>query len=214
MITPDRSSQSCAKCRTSIFDKYYLATKDGVYHSHCLRCEHCDLELDGQVNCYNRNGQIYCRTDYERLFHQSAAVCSKCGLIVQVGQFVQRASSSALFHLDCFRCAICDTFLQPGQRYALLQTDSGHKLFCELHFANPNNSNDSNDSSNNTSSSSKFNVRFGLFLKIRLICIDAFEFICFWIQNRFECCDFVFSLRFPWILCAFSVHSDSVNKVH
>ena len=139
MITSSsgRSESRCAKCQRPILDKYYLATKDGVYHSHCLRCEHCDLELAGQVNCYNRNGQIYCRADYERLFHRSATVCSKCGLTVQVGQFVQRASSSTLFHLDCFRCAICDTVLQPGQRYTLLQqqADSGHELFCELHFA-------------------------------------------------------------------------------
>lgn len=136
MITssPNRS-ECCAKCRSVILDKYYLATKDGVYHSACLRCVHCDLELDGQVNCYNRNGQIYCRTDYERLFHQSATVCSKCGLTVQVGQFVHsicRADSVRLFHLECFKCAICDTVLQPGQRYAFLQAE----LFCELHFTN------------------------------------------------------------------------------
>ena len=186
MITPDRSLESCAKCRTRILDKYYLATKDGVYHSHCLRCEHCDLELDGQTNCYNRNGQIYCRTDYERLFHQSATVCSKCGLIVQVGQFVQRASSSALFHLDCFRCAICDTFLQPGQRYALLQTSSGHKLFCELHFANP-------IDPTNTGGSSKSSF-CSFWLAIRPI--DAFEYLFLDSKRSAIGCDFVFSLFF------------------
>lgn len=135
--SPERSlSQSCAKCGRRIVDKYYLATKDGAYHSHCLRCEHCDLELAGQVHCYNRNGQIYCRTDYERLFHRSATVCSRCGLRLQVGQFVQRANSSTLFHLDCFRCVICDIVLQPGQRYTFLQPNTSAELFCELHFAN------------------------------------------------------------------------------
>ena len=120
----------CVKCKSQILDKYCLQTKDGIYHMQCLRCHHCNLELDGQAFCYNRNGDIYCKIDYERLFNQSS--CIKCGVCIKFGQFIQRIDSTKIFHLDCFKCSICDLPLEPGQRFAFLHQTS--ELLCELHF--------------------------------------------------------------------------------
>lgn len=134
ITTHDRvNSDHCIKCKSKILDQYYLQTKDGIYHLQCLRCDHCDLVLDDQVNCYNRNGQIYCRIDYKRLFDQSSINdCNGCGLRIENGQFVQRTKSNRLFHLECFKCSICAVQLQPGQLYT--QSDSTLELICELHF--------------------------------------------------------------------------------
>lgn len=133
IVTTAQLLDHCIKCKNKILDKYYLQTKDGIYHSNCLRCGQCDLKLDGQVNCYNRNGQIYCRTDYERLFHQSINSCFRCGISIKTGQLVQRVNSTnTLFHLECFKCSICSTTLRAGQRYTFLEPN--FELFCELHF--------------------------------------------------------------------------------
>lgn len=134
MITVQQTTDHCVKCKSKIKDKYCLQTKDGIYHVHCLRCEHCDRALDGQVNCYNRNGQIFCKIDYEKLFHQStvSSCCFRCARRIEFGQFVQRANATAIFHLECFRCSICSSQLQPGERYTLNERSSN--LLCERHL--------------------------------------------------------------------------------
>ena len=56
----------CAGCRLRIVDKYYLCAVDSKWHTSCLKCAECGVELENQVSCFERDGQMYCKEDYVR----------------------------------------------------------------------------------------------------------------------------------------------------
>ena len=56
----------CAGCRLRIVDKFYLSAVERKWHSSCLKCAECGVELEGQLSCYERNGHIFCKEDYLR----------------------------------------------------------------------------------------------------------------------------------------------------
>ena len=56
----------CAGCRLRIEDKFYLSAVDVKWHSACLKCAECGVELETQSSCFERDGQIYCKEDYRR----------------------------------------------------------------------------------------------------------------------------------------------------
>ena len=56
----------CAGCRLRIVDKYYLCAVEAKWHTACLKCAECGVELENQLSCFERDGQIYCKDDYVR----------------------------------------------------------------------------------------------------------------------------------------------------
>ena len=56
----------CAGCRLRILDKFYLCAVDEKWHTACLKCAECGVELEDQKSCFERDGQIYCKDDYVR----------------------------------------------------------------------------------------------------------------------------------------------------
>ena len=56
----------CAGCRLRIEDKFYLTAVDVKWHSACLKCAECGVELETQSSCFERDGHIYCKEDYRR----------------------------------------------------------------------------------------------------------------------------------------------------
>ncbi len=48
----------------SISDKFYLCAVEQKWHSGCLRCAECGVDLDGAGSCYEKNGFIFCKEDY------------------------------------------------------------------------------------------------------------------------------------------------------
>jgi hypothetical protein len=56
----------CAGCRLRIEDKFYLSAVDVKWHSACLKCAECGVELENQLSCFERDGHIYCKADYRR----------------------------------------------------------------------------------------------------------------------------------------------------
>lgn len=56
----------CAGCRLRIKDKYFLSAVDVKWHSHCLKCVECGVELETQNSCFEKDGHIYCKEDYRR----------------------------------------------------------------------------------------------------------------------------------------------------
>ena len=56
----------CAGCRLRIEDKFYLSAVDVKWHSACLKCAECGVELETQSSCFERDGHIYCKEDYRR----------------------------------------------------------------------------------------------------------------------------------------------------
>ena len=56
----------CAGCRLRIVDKFYLCAVESKWHTACLKCVECGVELENQSSCFERDGQIYCKEDYVR----------------------------------------------------------------------------------------------------------------------------------------------------
>ena len=56
----------CAGCGIKISDRFYLQAVDRRWHISCLQCSHCRQGLDGEITCFSRDGNIYCKKDYYR----------------------------------------------------------------------------------------------------------------------------------------------------
>ena len=56
----------CAGCSLRIVDKFYLSAVEAKWHTACLKCSECGVELESQNSCFEKNGQIYCKDDYVR----------------------------------------------------------------------------------------------------------------------------------------------------
>ena len=62
----DQSIVICAGCGTRILDRYFLLVADKHWHVPCLRCVDCNIQLDSQLTCFARDGNIFCKSDYYR----------------------------------------------------------------------------------------------------------------------------------------------------
>lgn len=63
---PDEEDVVCAGCGRRIADRYYLFAVERRWHASCLQCCQCRRALDGEVTCFARDGNIYCKKDYYR----------------------------------------------------------------------------------------------------------------------------------------------------
>ncbi|KAH9360569.1 hypothetical protein HPB48_012944 [Haemaphysalis longicornis] len=61
----------CAGCGAPIADRFYLLAVERQWHTRCLRCCHCKQQLDSELTCFARDGNIYCKEDYYRHVHAS-----------------------------------------------------------------------------------------------------------------------------------------------
>ncbi|KAH8033669.1 hypothetical protein HPB51_015015 [Rhipicephalus microplus] len=59
----------CAGCGAPIADRFYLLAVERQWHTRCLRCCHCKQQLDSELTCFARDGNIYCKDDYYRKVH-------------------------------------------------------------------------------------------------------------------------------------------------
>jgi LIM homeobox protein 2/9 len=60
---------TCGGCGNRIADRFYLLAVDQRWHASCLQCCQCRQTLDGEVTCFSRDGNIYCKKDYYRFVH-------------------------------------------------------------------------------------------------------------------------------------------------
>ena len=56
----------CAGCHLRIVDKFFLSALNLKWHTSCLKCSECGMELESQISCYERDGLILCKQDYHR----------------------------------------------------------------------------------------------------------------------------------------------------
>ncbi len=150
MQPPSNESEAlpplCAGCRLRIEDKFYLSAVDVKWHSACLKCAECGVELETQSSCFERDGHIYCREDYRRynFFFFSLEFftcnlnfcriynvnkCARCHLEIQPSDLVMKARQF-LFHVDCFRCDTCGVVLKKGDLFGMFDDH----LYCRLHY--------------------------------------------------------------------------------
>ncbi|XP_065082612.1 LIM/homeobox protein Lhx9-like [Ochlerotatus camptorhynchus] len=122
-VTPEK----CAGCGISIRDRYYLLVADRAWHNQCLRCCKCLANLETELSCYAREGNIYCKDDYYRQF--SSRRCARCGSGISASELVMRAKD-LIFHVNCFSCAICGQVLRGGDTAGIRDG----RIFCGEHY--------------------------------------------------------------------------------
>lgn len=106
----------CSGCGTRILDRFFLLVADQHWHVPCLRCVDCNVQLDTQLTCFARDGNIFCKSDYYRRY--SVRCCSRCGMAVSSTELVMRAKD-LIFHLACFSCVSCNRLLTTGDHFGL-----------------------------------------------------------------------------------------------
>ncbi|XP_050074020.1 uncharacterized protein LOC126561753 [Anopheles maculipalpis] len=111
----------CGQCCGPICDRYIMKVVDITYHERCLQCTSCSIRL--MHSCFMREGKLYCRFDYERLYGRNR--CLGCGEKIGADELVMRALDN-VFHLKCFICVVCGVRLQKGDQYVIKQS----QLFC------------------------------------------------------------------------------------
>lgn len=47
-------------------DRYLVKVSGKAWHTSCLKCCMCGIELGKEATCYTKEDQIYCKTDYAR----------------------------------------------------------------------------------------------------------------------------------------------------
>ncbi|KAL1472519.1 hypothetical protein MTO96_022924 [Rhipicephalus appendiculatus] len=115
----------CAGCGAPIADRFYLLAVERQWHTRCLRCCHCKQQLDSELTCFARDGNIYCKEDYYRLF--AVKRCARCQQGIFASELVMRARD-LVYHLHCFTTTTeaatggtvgaCSPPLAPGAAYA------------------------------------------------------------------------------------------------
>lgn len=58
------TSSFCSLCSNPIYDQFFVRVKSSSFHEDCLSCSVCKIPL--QNVCYNRNGNFFCKPDYDR----------------------------------------------------------------------------------------------------------------------------------------------------
>ncbi|KAM7134742.1 insulin gene enhancer protein ISL-2-like [Macrochelys suwanniensis] len=120
------ATPACAGCGGKIRGPFLLrVAPDTEWHMGCLRCSCCRLSLAHSPTCFLRDGSVYCRADYLRLFSMR---CARCRETLLPSDLVLRARG-AVYHQACFRCALCQRRLLSGERFTL-RPDG---LYCTLH---------------------------------------------------------------------------------
>ncbi|XP_020285222.1 LIM/homeobox protein Lhx9-like [Pseudomyrmex gracilis] len=117
----------CGGCGREIVERWYLRAADRAWHCDCLRCCHCRVTLSGELTCFAREGNIYCKEDYYRLFAVSR--CSRCRAGISASELVMRARE-LVYHVACFTCASCGTPLNKGDHFG--QRDG--LVYCRPHY--------------------------------------------------------------------------------
>ncbi|OXU26845.1 hypothetical protein TSAR_014467 [Trichomalopsis sarcophagae] len=120
-------SLACGGCGREIAERWYLRAADRPWHCGCLRCCHCRLPLAAELTCFARDGNIYCKEDYYRLFAVSR--CSRCRAGISATELVMRARD-LVYHVACFTCASCGTPLNKGDHFG--QRDG--LVYCRPHY--------------------------------------------------------------------------------
>ncbi|XP_012269049.2 protein apterous-like isoform X2 [Athalia rosae] len=107
----------CAGCGLRISDRFYLQAVDRRWHAACLQCSHCRQGLDGEVTCFSKDGNIYCKKDYHRMFGGMKR-CARCQAAILSSELVMRARE-LVFHVRCFCCAACAIPLTKGDHFGM-----------------------------------------------------------------------------------------------
>ncbi|XP_071491485.1 LIM/homeobox protein Lhx2-like [Diadema antillarum] len=117
----------CAGCGGRITDRFYLLAADRQWHTQCLQCCECKQQLDTELSCFAKEGNIYCKDDYLKRY--GTKKCARCQLGIASHEMVMRARE-LVYHLTCFSCAVCNRELTTGDYYGMRD----NLVYCQLHY--------------------------------------------------------------------------------
>ncbi|CAG7829482.1 unnamed protein product [Allacma fusca] len=117
----------CGGCGLLIKDRFYVLAVDKQWHNDCLKCTTCGDLLYNQITCFSKDGHIYCKDDYYRLYQVRR--CGRCQGGINPQELVMRAKD-LVYHLQCFVCVICSRVLNKGDHFGMRSTG----LYCEAHY--------------------------------------------------------------------------------
>ncbi|XP_071747230.1 LIM/homeobox protein Lhx3 isoform X4 [Lepeophtheirus salmonis] len=129
------SIPKCAGCGLLILDKFILKILDKNWHSKCLRCNQCGIQL--KEKCFLKNNDVFCKDDF---FRKYGPKCGQCGTGIPPSDVIRRAQDF-VYHLECFICTICCKKLDTGDEYYLMEDK---KLLCKYDYESARNSVDGN----------------------------------------------------------------------
>ncbi|XP_020485940.2 LIM/homeobox protein Lhx1-like [Labrus bergylta] len=119
----------CAGCENPIVDKFLLKVLDRPWHIKCVQCCECKCTLTEK--CFSREGKLYCKNDFFRIF---GTKCDGCDQGILPSDLVRRAKSK-VFHLNCFTCVMCNKQLSTGEELYILDE---FKFVCKEDYQNNN----------------------------------------------------------------------------
>ncbi|XP_074733363.1 LIM/homeobox protein Lhx4 isoform X1 [Strix uralensis] len=112
---PVQQIPQCAGCNQHILDKFILKVLDRHWHSSCLKCADCQMQLADR--CFSRAGSVYCKEDF---FKRFGTKCTACQQGIPPTQVVRKAQDF-VYHLHCFACIICSRQLATGDEFYLME---------------------------------------------------------------------------------------------
>lgn len=118
----------CYACKTSILENSLVRVGGSLnFHEACLSCAACQCRL--QTSCFAKDGAVYCKADYVRLFWPR---CGRCQFTFESeSEKTVQSVGGVSYHLKCFACAKCDVQLEKGMR---MGRDDWGNLLCEQDY--------------------------------------------------------------------------------
>ncbi|XP_064575741.1 LIM/homeobox protein Lhx4 isoform X1 [Zonotrichia leucophrys gambelii] len=131
---PVQQIPQCAGCNQHILDKFILKVLDRHWHSSCLKCADCHMQL--AERCFSRAGSVYCKEDF---FKRFGTKCTACQQGIPPTQVVRKAQDF-VYHLHCFACIICSRQLATGDEFYLMEDG---RLVCKEDYETAKQNDDS-----------------------------------------------------------------------
>nr|XP_033772474.1 LIM/homeobox protein Lhx4 [Geotrypetes seraphini] len=131
---PMQQIPQCAGCNQHILDKFILKVLDRHWHTSCLKCADCQIQL--AERCFSRAGSVYCKEDF---FKRFGTKCTACQQGIPPTQVVRKAQDF-VYHLHCFACIICSRQLATGDEFYLMEDG---RLVCKEDYETAKQNDDS-----------------------------------------------------------------------
>ncbi|KAG0348329.1 hypothetical protein BG005_011612 [Podila minutissima] len=138
--TPSASSPPSSRRPTCAGCEGFIQNPDPVvyalgksWHVHHLSCDHCHKPIQASVGHVEKNGRVYCPTDYGALFLPK---CRGCGHVVEKEAVcAQDGKLEGKWHAACFGCQLCKKPF-PDQSFYVFE----NAPYCRRHYHKMNNS--------------------------------------------------------------------------